>query len=50
METEKSKAKESLIIVGEWIARETRKRKYKEDELKKISSSLIYLIYYLKGV
>ena len=40
-------AQEQLRIVGNWVALETQKRKYKEDELKKVSEALQYLKKYL---
>ena len=35
--------REALKLIGDWIAEETRKRKYKDEEVRKLSESLIVL-------
>ena len=37
------KPEEALKLIGDWIAEETRKRKYKDEEVRKLSESLIVL-------
>lgn len=40
---------DEIKLIGEWIARETSKRRYPEEEVKTLSSALIYLRDYVKN-
>lgn len=44
----KNRALDEIKLIGEWVARETSRRRYSQEEVKTLSSALIYLKDYVK--